>query len=191
MKIALVQFRIALTLVITLATFAATASAQSFVDEFLDDFDDGNLVQWGEFRTELGTVSVSDGVANFKSITGSTDTSTAVRNVFLPSGPLEPNDIVNIRTEVIGSTIVHSAWLEGMDISTGATVTWTDRQNRYPTGDLVAISFQANGNSTAEVNILSYGITIVPEPTGSSLLMCSLTFLPFLLRSGRMSATAS
>ena len=222
--------------------FASPAYAQSFTDEFSDmAFDDGDPVEWFAFRTENGTVTVANDVANFKSTNGSStsfgialdlmhadvvsemtaqfvngdaDTflfnnlrdfrnsevhqgqywavlsqagelgigfsgrngggTTAIRGEYLPTGPLGPQDIVKIRTEVSGSTIVHSAWLDGNDPSSGASITWTDRLDQYPIGELVAISLIANGNADAEVNIDSYSVTLVPEPTSIFLLMSCL-----------------
>ena len=98
----------------------------------------------------------------------------SMRGTFLPSGELTPNDIVRVRSEFSGPTIVHSAWLDGTDPSTGATITWTDPLDRYPSGNVLGIGLSAPNNSDAEVNIHSYSVTVVPEPSGIPFLLTSL-----------------
>ena len=100
---------------------------------------------------------------------------TTRRGIFLPTGALGPNDIVRTRTVVAGSNITHTAWLDGNDPSTGATVSWTDRRNTYPSGDIFAVSLNPNDNLSADVSVLSVGVTLVPEPTSGLLLVLSLS----------------
>ena len=151
--------------------------ANTFLLNNLRDFRDANVHQ-GQYFTALSQT----GELGIGYLETNGNLFTAVQGEFLPTGPLGPDDIVKMRTEVSGSTILHSAWLDGMDPSSGASVTWTDPLDRYPTGDLVAIGFVATGNTDAEVNVHSYSLTLVPEPTGVSLLLSSLLALPLLCR---------
>ena len=115
----------------------------------------------------------------------------AARDIFMDSGPLGTDDLVNLRTAVTGSTIQHSAWLEGSDPSTGASVSWTDDLQRNLTGDAVAFSMNADGSLTDGAVMNYFRVMVVPEPTGAMLFVTAAAGLVGMRRRNRVCSAPS
>jgi len=122
-----------------------------------DDFSNGYYA---------GITTVSGELAIGYSISAE-DNPIARRGVFLPNGPILPGTDLDMRIEAIDNTISIAVWLTGSDPQSGATLSWTDVINRFPTGDLFAPF--VNPDSLSSVAIRSISVTIIPEPASAPL----------------------
>ena len=143
------------------ATFQFPTSTAPFVAVGFRDLLDGGTgaLYWaGGFAT--GELAVG------YSIGGSINT--IKRGVYLPTGDVQDNADVSYHVEVIGSEITFSAWETLAGPEQAATIQWTDPSNRAPLGELVYPFINPNG-SREPVHVRSFGVTTIPEPSGTVL----------------------
>lgn len=109
----------------------------------------------------------------------------ARRGTFLPSGSVDAGTDVTFHVEMIGDTMTFSAWETALGPLESATITWTDRSNRYPTGGFVSAFINPNGNTSEQVLVRSYAAKAVPEPDPGLLAQIAFSLLFILGRQKR------
>lgn len=87
--------------------------------------------------------------------------SEAARDVFLPTGRIGTQDLINLELTAIGNEISLTAWDVEAGEDSAATVTWTDSADRNPDGGQFGVHFNAYSQNPRRVDVLSFSYTLL------------------------------